>query len=157
MGIGWDEVDVKDVDVKEGVGFEIEDDDTKEDGEDTNLVLGEETNLVFGEDTNLVLEEEEEEMGNEENVFVTSGADGDTMAGDRKDEVGKDGDCENVVVRVREDGDESEVAGDRLAKNLAPQRGDTDSPATARRVTKESLILPDLRVQSICESICAVT
>lgn len=157
IGIGWDEADVKDVDVKEGVGFEIEDDDTKEDGEDTNLVLGEETNLVFGEDTNLVLEEEEEEMGNEENVFVTSGADDDTMAGDRKDEVGKDGDCENVVVRVREDGDESEVAGDRLAKNLAPQRGDTDSPATARRVTKESLILPDLRVQSICESICAVT
>ena len=118
--IGWDEVDVN-----ERVGLEKdEDDDAKEEGEEINLGFeGEE-------------EEEEEETGNEENVFVTTGADDDTMVGDRKDDDdgGKDDDCKNVVVRV--EGEENEVAGDRLAKILAPQRGDTDSPATARRVTK---------------------
>ena len=136
-GMGWDEVDVK-----ERVGFEKEEEDTKVDGEETNLVVKE--------------EEEGEEMGNEENVFVTTGADDDTMVGDRKDDddddddvgIGKDDDCVNVVV-VLEEGDVNEVAGDRLAKNLAPLRGDTDSPATAtaRSVTKQSLILFDLRVQ----------
>lgn len=109
--------------MNERVGLDIDEgDDAKEEGEEMNLVLEE--------------EEEEEETGNEENVFVTTGADDDTMVGDRKDDDdgGKDDDCKNVVVRV--EGEENEVAGDRLAKILAPQRGDTDSPATARRVTK---------------------
>ena len=118
--IGWDEVDVKD-----RIGFEKEweeDDDTKE---------------VGGEDTNLVLDEEEEEMGNEEIVFVSTGADDDTTDGDRKDEdddVGEDDDCVNVV--VREEGDANEVAGDRLVKILAPQRGGAESAATTRIVAK---------------------
>ena len=109
------EVGCDEVEVKERIGL------AKEEGEETNLVL------------------EEEEMGNEENVFVFTGAEDDTMVGARKDEdddddAGKAEDCVNVV--VREEGEVNELAGDRLAKIRAPQRGGADSPATARSATK---------------------
>ena len=115
------EVGCDEVEVKERIGLEKEEEeDAKEEGEETNLVL------------------EEEEMGNEENVFVFTGAEDDTMVGARKDEddddAGKAEDCVNVV--VREEGEVNELAGDRLAKIRAPQRGGADSPATARSATK---------------------
>ena len=113
------EVGCDEVEVNERIGLEKEE-DAKEEGEETNLVL------------------EEEEMGNEENVFVFTGDEDDTMVGDWKDEdeddAGKVEDCVNVV--VREEGEMSELAGDRLAKIRAPQRGGADSPATARSATK---------------------
>ena len=114
------EVGCDEVEVKERIGLAKEEEDAKEEGEETNLVL------------------EEEEMGNEENVFVFTGAEDDTMVGARKDEddddAGKAEDCVNVV--VREEGEVNELAGDRLAKIRAPQRGGADSPATARSATK---------------------
>ena len=112
---GENEVGCDEVEVKERIGLAKE-----EEGEETNLVL------------------EEEEMGNEENVFVFTGDEDDTMVGDRKpedeDDAGKVEDCVNVV--VREEGEMNELAGDRLAKIRAPQRGGADSPATARSATK---------------------